>query len=69
MYVEKVLDFLFQPLKNGSENKSVALKVLFCVVNDAHRIKKKKKFYKNSAIAFLSRNSVPFTGLSGTTFY
>ncbi len=32
MYIEKVLDFPFQLLKNGSENKSAAFIFLFSVL-------------------------------------
>ncbi len=31
MYIEKVLDFLFQLVKNGSENEIVAFMFLFSV--------------------------------------
>ncbi len=32
MYIEKVFDFLFQLVKNGSENKRVAFTFLFSVL-------------------------------------
>ncbi len=32
MYVEKVLDFLFQLMKNGSENKTAVFIFLFSVL-------------------------------------
>ncbi len=36
VYIEKVSDFLFQLVKNGSENKSVAFILLFSIVWQVH---------------------------------